>query len=114
MPKCWGSVSGWVGSKPFTSPGVPVCPPVLMAVFCDMFQATKWGPAKGNENSLLSAQSAGHWSLSGPLGGQEGNTLGVQSFWAFILQGLTHQKGEVERETSMKMLKASTPQTTCH
>lgn len=50
-----------------------MCPHVLMAVFYDVFHATKLGPAMGSWNSS-------YMSLSGPLSGWESDTLGDQSF----------------------------------
>ena len=39
--------------------GPTVCPPVLPAVFCDVFHAMKWGPEKQNQNSsYLAPQQA--------------------------------------------------------
>lgn len=38
--------------------GPMVCPPVHMAVFCNVFRAMKWGPAKGKWNSYSVPQGA--------------------------------------------------------
>lgn len=31
--------------------GPTVCPPVPLAIFCDVFRAMKWGPEKWNQSS---------------------------------------------------------------
>lgn len=97
LPECERSGRQWGLPTP-ASP--TMCPPVLMAVFCDALHATKLGPAMGSWKSS-------YVPLSGPLSGSESDTLAAQSFWDLIPRRLTNQKGEVERETSMKILKAN-------